>query len=183
MGLAVFRGPPTSVQVRTFLGRLYVRARPKYLICDKGSQFWCDGFRRWCKRKGIRPRFGAIGQRGSIAVVERFIRSVKDECARRIAVPYRRQDIRRELAIYLDWFNRHRPHEFLVGRTPDEVYRGQAAASQAPRIEPRARWPRQAPCAAPQTPIRGKPGETVHLVVNYHGGRKHLPVISLVPAA
>jgi hypothetical protein len=55
----------------------------------------------WCKRKGIRPRFGAVGKYGSIAVVERFIRTLKDECTRRIVVPLRRCDMRRELTCQL----------------------------------------------------------------------------------
>jgi len=46
----IFKKPPTSIQIRTFLGRLYSKTKPKYIICDKGSQFWCDGFKTWCKR-------------------------------------------------------------------------------------------------------------------------------------
>lgn len=37
------------------------KATPKYLISDKGKQFWRRAFKDWCQRKGIRPRFGAIG--------------------------------------------------------------------------------------------------------------------------
>jgi len=37
---------------------------PEYLICDCSSQFDCDGFRRWCRRQKIRPRYGAVGQHG-----------------------------------------------------------------------------------------------------------------------
>jgi len=50
-----------------------------------------------CKRRGIRPRFAAIGKHGSITVVERFIRSMKSECTRRIVVPFRLNQMRREL--------------------------------------------------------------------------------------
>ena len=179
MGTAVFKKPPRSVQVRTFLGRLYTKAKPKYIICDKGTQFWCGGFKSWCRRKSIRPRFGAVGQYGSIAVVERFIRTMKDECSRCIIIPHRREDMRRELGLYLDWFNRHRPHEYLLGRTPNEVYHALPAANEAPRIEPRPHWPRGAPCAAPAAPVAGKVGRKVELVVSYHAGRKYLPVIRL----
>ena len=49
VGVAVFKKQPTSIQVRTFLGRLYAKAKPKYIICDKGAQFWCHGFKAWCK--------------------------------------------------------------------------------------------------------------------------------------
>ena len=80
MGTAAFRCQPTSEAVRGFLGRTIakVKATPKYIVCDRGGQFDCEGFRAWCRRKGIKPpRYGAIGQHGSIAVVERFILTMK----------------------------------------------------------------------------------------------------------
>jgi len=53
MGFALFRQQPTSEAVRAFLGRTVAAndAKPKYIICDKGSQFWCAGFKAWCQRK------------------------------------------------------------------------------------------------------------------------------------
>ena len=163
MGVTVYKKQPTSVQVRTFLGRLYAKAKPKYIICDKGSQFWCDGFKAWCKRRKIKPRFGAVGQYGSIAVIERFIRTLKDECTRRLVVPLRRRGMRRELISHLDWYNEHRPHEYLDGKTPNEVYHDRPAASETPRIEPRSNWPLGAPCAGPATAIDDEPGQNIKL--------------------
>jgi transposase InsO family protein len=52
--------------------------------------FTSEGFRGWCKRRGIWLRYGAVGKHGSIAIVERFIRSMKQECTRRLVVPLRR---------------------------------------------------------------------------------------------
>ncbi|OQB85564.1 MAG: Integrase core domain protein [Planctomycetes bacterium ADurb.Bin126] len=182
MGVAVFKKQPTSVEVRTFLGRLYAKTKPKYIVCDKGSQFWCEGFKAWCKRRGIRPRFGAIGRYGSIAVLERFVRTLKEECTRRILVPLRRDDLRRELVFYFEWYNEYRPHEYIGGETPNEVYYGRRAASMATRVEPRAAWPAAAPCAAPRVPIRGAPGQRMRLVFEYHAGRKHLPIVKLAAA-
>jgi len=182
MGVTVFKKQPTSVQVRTFLGRLYAKARPKYIVCDKGSQFWCDGFKAWCKRGGITPRFDAVGQYGSIAVLERFIRTLKEECTRRVAVPLRRDRMREEVVCHLDWYNQHRPHDYLDGRTPDEVYYGRRAAILAARVEPRASWPATAPCAAPHVPVQGVRGQVLRLIVEYHAGGKHLPVVKLAAA-
>jgi len=71
---------------RSALAIVQAQAKPRYLICDKEKQFWCKGFKDWCERKGIRPRFGAVGQHGSIAVVERFIQTVKMEYTRRLLV-------------------------------------------------------------------------------------------------
>lgn len=159
------------------------RATPKYLICDKGGQFWWDGFRSWCDRKGIRPRFGAVGQHGSIAIVERLILTVKNECTRRILVPYRRQKFLRELSDFGDWYNVWRPHMSLGGRTPHEVYHHLRPANRAPRFEPRPRWPRRSPCARPQTLVKGQPGATLALQVTYYHARKHLPLVTLRRAA
>ena len=106
IGFAVFFKLPTSADVQQFLNRVIRRTGgpPKYVITDKGRQFWCGSFRRWCRRKGIRPRFGAVGKYGSIAVVERFMRSLKNECTRRILVPLQLDTMRRELAFYVHWY-------------------------------------------------------------------------------
>jgi hypothetical protein len=140
-------------------------------------------FKKWAKRIGVKLRFGAIGKHGSIAVVERFIRTMKDECTRKITVPMRREEMREELVYYLEWYNQHRPHEFIDDRTPNEAYYDQPAANETPRIEPRSNYPPDSPCAAPPAPIEGQPGQKVKLVVTYHAGRKHLPIITLKKVA
>jgi transposase InsO family protein len=108
MGFAVFNRNPSSESVLAFLGRTIHanQATPKYIISDKGSQFWCEGFKAWCKKRCIKPRFGAIGRHGSIAVIERFVRSLKDECTRRLRfVPYNKRAFQNELRLYIDWHN------------------------------------------------------------------------------
>ena len=185
MGFTVFPKRPDSVSVRTFLGRTITRseATPKYLICDQDKIFWCGGFKRWCKRQRIRPRFGAVGQHGSIAVVERFIRTMKDEVTRRILVPQRQAAFRRELASYFVWYNEHRPHATLLGKTPNEVYFRLRPANKRPRIESRKHWPRSSPCAKPRTLVAGQAGDRFALDLRFHDGRRHLPIVSLKRAA
>jgi len=181
MGFAVFDQQPTSIAVRTFLGRAIGRAgaTPRHLITDQGKQFRDKGFRRWCRRRGIRQRFGAVGKYGSIAIVERVIRTLKNECTRRLLVPYRRPQFQRELSLYVRWYNGHRPHDALETRTADEVYFGLAPACLAPRYEPRRRWPRRSPCAGPQAEERGRRGERLTLNVRFLARRKHLPIVEL----
>lgn len=91
MGIDIFRNNPTSVSISHFLKRAIqtAGATPKYIICDKGQQFWCSVFKDSCHGNGIKPRFGAVGQHGSIALIERFILSLKNECTRIILVPLR----------------------------------------------------------------------------------------------
>ena len=62
------------------------RRPPKYIITDEGSQFR-DEYRAWCKRRGVRSRYGAVGKYGSISLIERFILTLKSEGLRRILVP------------------------------------------------------------------------------------------------
>ncbi|MCP3994054.1 MAG: transposase, partial [bacterium] len=126
---------------------------------------------------GIQPRFGAVGQHGSITIVERFIRSMKSECTRRILVPFRLDEMRRELSSYASWYNEHRPHMGLDGKTPDELYHGLAPASEAPRFEPRARWLLNARSR------KGRPGVRLELAMHHLDGRRHLPVVELRTAA
>jgi transposase InsO family protein len=185
MGVRAFRGRPTAKAMSAFLAGM-IRAAgqaPRHLITDRGKQFTARSFRRGCCRAGIRQRFGAIGKHGSIALVERCIRTLKDEGVRRWLAPIRWRSVGRELSLVADWYNGHRPHAGLAGATPDEIYFGRLPAHHRPRFEPRARWPRSSRCARPQAPVRGRPGVRLALEVRYLEGRAHLPVVSLTRAA
>ena len=124
MGSAVFDQQPTSSAVRAFLGRAIRTALsyPRHLITDHGGQFTDDGFRRWYRRRGIRQHFGAVEKYGSLSGVERLIRTIKNECTRKLLVSYDRTGLRSELSLFVEWYNGHRPHSTLDARTPDEVY-------------------------------------------------------------
>ena len=185
MGITLFTREPTSRQVRAFLGRTIstAGATPRHLVCDHGPQFFCAAFKSWCRRKGIRPRFGAIGQHGSIAVIERLILTLKQSIAWLTLVPLRRQAFQRELTELGSWYNTHRPHMTLGGRTPEEVYRHLRPENRQPRFEPRAHWPRPSPCAKPVALVQGKPGVRLVCQITFQAKRRHLPVVTLKPAA
>ena len=185
IGFAVFVKRPKSLAVRSFLGRMIANAKasPKYLICDKDSIFWCEAFKRWCRRKRICPRYGAVGQHGGIAVVGRFIRTMKDEATRRTLIPKRQPDFQRELSHFFSWYNKWRPHAALEGRTPNEVYLQLRPANRRPRIEPRKQWPRRSPCAGPNALVAGQPGDQFTLEIEFMNGQRHLPIASLKRAA
>jgi len=154
------------------------RVRPKHLIVDQGTQFTCGHFEdEWCPAMSILPRFGAVGKHGSIAVVERFHRTLK-EILRQTTLPEDQAEFEREVALAIAWYNQHCPHMTLDGKTPNEVYFTRPPANERPRFEPRPRWPRGSPCAAPQVEIEGEPGDPVILEIDYFAGRRHLPVIS-----
>ena len=185
MGFVIFADKPASGAVRAFLGRTtrVTGTPPRYIICEKGVQFWCAGFKAWCRRRKIKPRYGAVGKQGSIAVIERFIGTMKREGLRRLLNPVRRANFRSELRLFVDWYNEHRPNSALDGCTPEEVYHGLPPANHRPRCEPRSRWPQTSRCAKPQTLVAGQPGAEFTLKIDFVKGHKHLPIVTLKRAA
>jgi hypothetical protein len=65
----------------------------------------------------------------------------------------------------LDWYNQHRPHSTLGGKTPDEVYFQRFPANRRPRIEPRppGRVALRARCLTRWSPARQAPASTCKL--------------------
>ncbi|HEY6724777.1 MAG TPA: DDE-type integrase/transposase/recombinase [Polyangiaceae bacterium] len=180
LGFQVFAKEPSATQMLEFLDTTIAAAgaSPKYIITDRGTQFGSD-YLLWCEARGIRARFGALGHKRAIAIVERFIRSMKDEGLRRILVPMRLELMRTELVAYAAWYNTARPHQALGGRTPEEVCFGRKPARDGPRFEPR-------PGLAAHLEahdLRPEHGAALELVVDFQHGRPHLPLPNLKAAA
>jgi hypothetical protein len=132
----------------------------------------------------VKTRFGAVGKKGSIAVIERFMLSLKQEALRRVLVPMGIQAMQSTVRQYIAWYNGHRPHTTLGGRTPDEVFEGRAAANEALRFEPRKCYPlRRHPARAAPKAVRGKRGVVLELVVKRLDDQPHLPIVELRRAA
>jgi transposase InsO family protein len=173
---------PDAAQICAMLDRAVLGAgtAPRHIISDQGAQFQSE-YIAWCKKRGSKPRFGAIGKHGSIAVLERFWRSMKEECFRRIAVPLEPAAMEAELDAYLLWYAAHRPHGSLGGATPGERLAGVLPANQRPGLEPRARYPLAR--GDPAVPLRRRVQGELRLVVRLVEGRKHLPIVELREAA
>ena len=175
---AAFRQEPTAANVCSLLDAAVraARAPPKHMVTDRGAQFQ-DDYRAWCKRHGVKPRFGAIGKHGSIAIIERFFRTMKTECFRRILVPLNPAKMDAVLNEYAAWYNLHRPHATLRGATPDEVLRKRMPACQRQRIEMRQRYPIRGP------PKRTRLKGSLTLAVSHLESLPHLPIVRLNRAA
>ena len=165
---AVFARQPSTEQICTALDAA-VRTTgsvPRHLISDRGPQFRGQ-FRAWCARVGTKHRLGAVGSSASLATIERFWRSLKDEAFRIIQVPRRISVMRAELDAYVEWYNEHRPHQGLGGKAPRE-----RLGVEAERVAP-------ADTVGPATNLRSSPV----LVVKAFRGRRHLPIVELRDAA
>jgi hypothetical protein len=78
------------------------------------------------------------------------------------------------LTVFQTWYNEHRQHDSLGGKTPAEVRDELVPAIERERIEPRARYP----LARNGPPVRRARGRLT-LVVTHVGGFRELPVVEL----
>ena len=95
---------------------------PKHIISDQGSVFIGEVFAELLGKYNIKPRLGAIGKHGSIAVTERVNKTLKYEWLKRAAF-IKGIDHLTELCDEFElWYNSWRPHMTLDGFRPDDVY-------------------------------------------------------------
>jgi transposase InsO family protein len=95
---------------------------PKHIISDQASVFTGDVFAELLENWNVKPRLGAVGKNGSIAVTERVIKTLKYEWLKRVAF-IRGFDHLAELCKAFEiWYNGWRPHMTLEGHRPDDVY-------------------------------------------------------------
>ncbi len=139
--------PPAYEVARLFTFAARTHGRPRHFVTDQGTQFKARRFQRMLRALGVRQRFGAVGKTGSIAIIERFWRSLKEALRVRLWRPLTREDLERRLALALTHYAVFRPHQALGGATPLERYTGLMPAS-ADAVHP----PRGRPGEGPRDP-------------------------------
>ena len=145
LAFGVWATEPSALDIVKLLERAMTFGKPQVLITDHGSVFTSDLLRAAVRTLGIKHRFGALYQHGSIARLERFWRSLKSRLFhhalfRRLVV----RDLERDVQLALWHYSFFRPHSGLKGATPAEVFLKLPPAHLA---------------AVP--PPRGRPGEVV----------------------
>jgi transposase InsO family protein len=95
---------------------------PKHIISDQARVFVGGAFAELLERWHIKPRFGAVGKHGSIAVTERVIKTLKEEWLHRVALIRGFDHLTRLCSEFECWYNTWRPHMSLEGARPDDVY-------------------------------------------------------------
>lgn len=117
---------------------------PRVLVSDRAKVFRSQTLRRTVRRLRIQHRFGAVGQPGSIALLERFWRTLK--ALSRDDRPSLFVDVlERRLATVLFHYSVHRPHAGLGGATPLQPHLGLTPAHAFARPPARDRPTRSTP--------------------------------------
>ena len=95
---------------------------PKHIISDQAKVFTGEVFAELLKTYNIKPRLGAIGKHGSIAVTERVNKTLKYEWLKQIAFIKGIDHLACLCKEFVIWYNSWRPHMTLDGIRPDDVY-------------------------------------------------------------
>jgi putative transposase len=111
---------------------------PKHFVTDQGSQFTSAAFRQSLDKLGVKQRFGAVGATGSIAIIERFWRTLKDMVRLKLRPPLTAFALNERLLAGLRYYAYLKPHQALGGATPAEIFYGRAPAREHAKRPARA---------------------------------------------
>jgi transposase InsO family protein len=160
----VFSKEASAREIARFVSKAARRhGRPAHFISDHAHCFTGQVFRHMLRRLGVKQRFGAVGKKGSIALIERLWRTLKDTLGLRLLRPLAAQDLAEKIELGLLHYAHFRPHQALAGATPSEIYFGRTPSHLS---------------AIP--PPRGRPGEgTMDLPfrIEYLDAERLLPVL------
>ncbi len=94
----------------------------KHIISDQAGVFTGNVLAELLDSWNVKPRFGAVGKHGSIAVTERVIKTLKYEWLKRVSFIKGIDHLAALCEEFEDWYNTWRPHMTLDGLRPDDVY-------------------------------------------------------------
>lgn len=138
LAFRVFHKEPTAEEILGVLDLAMRRyGRPRHFVSDQGSQFTAEVFRETLDALSISRRFGAIGQYGSIAIIERFWRTLKELLGVRLWPPLSADHLEARTRLALMYYSALRPHQGLGGATPAEIYFDEEPAIKSAKPPPR----------------------------------------------
>ncbi len=121
----VFSKEPTSSEIAELVDEAAAQhGKPKHFVTDRGSQFTAEEFTGKLAAMGVAQRFGAVGRTWSIAIIERFWRTMKEMLDVKFWPPLSRGHLEEQVGLGLFYYATLRPHQGLGGATPAEIYFG-----------------------------------------------------------
>jgi len=115
-------GPNAGWIIEALEQAIQKHGAPKHIISDQASVFIGDAFAELLKQWNIKPRYGAVGKHGSIAVTERVIKTLKYEWLRCVPIIKGFDHLTLLCTEFEGWYNAWRPHMTLEGLRPDDLY-------------------------------------------------------------
>jgi transposase InsO family protein len=122
MAVTPLEGPNAGWINNTLESAIEKYGPPKHIISDHAKVFTGEVFAELLKTYNIKPRLGAIGKQGSIAVTERVNKTLKYEWIKRTAFIKGIDHLTELCKEFAIWYNSWRPHMTLDGIRPDDVY-------------------------------------------------------------
>ena len=122
MAAVPLEGPNAGWINNTLESAIKKYGAPKHIISDQAHVFTGGVFSELLGTYNIKPRFGAVGKHGSIAVTERVIKTLKYEWLKRAAIIKGIDHLAELCKEFETWYNSWRPHMTLDGVRPDDVY-------------------------------------------------------------
>jgi len=98
---------------------------PRHIISDQEGVFVSEVFAALLRDWNIKPRFGAVGKHGSIAVTERAILTLKQEWLKRAPVIRGLDHLSQLLDDFSEYYNHWRGHSTIGGAVPSLIHRGE----------------------------------------------------------
>ncbi len=119
---AIRGGPNSAFAVRLLRRAMRRNGTPRWLVTDKDPVLRGVSLQQLLTGHGIFRRYGAVGRRGNIALIERTWRSMKQEYVRHLFLHRLIRALEVRLRRRARWHNGARPHQGLGQRTADDVY-------------------------------------------------------------
>ena len=123
LGLRVFVRTPRQRDMITFVRQTArEHGTPRFLISDHGAKFR-ERFHAAMSRMSIRHVRGRVRTPYLNGKIERLFRTWRI-WASMLLLPFGRLAVQRRVEAFRHWYNHHRPHAALRGRTPEEAWQG-----------------------------------------------------------
>lgn len=98
-------GPDAAFAIRLLPRTFRCHAAPTWLVTDKDPVLRSRLVNALLARHGTRRRYGAVGRRGSIALIERLWRSIKGKYVRHLFLFRSLRSIEADVKRWVRWHN------------------------------------------------------------------------------
>ena len=100
--------------------------KPHIINSDQGSQYTCSAWVDYLRKRDIRISMDGKGRATDNAVIERFFRTIKQECIY-IRPADNVRELRAQIKEYVSYYNYRRSHQGIGRKKPVSLYQNKEA--------------------------------------------------------